>query len=799
MQLFGQDDIGQKYFILSLLVLGLSGVLSFGFNTVAEATGNTTYYVAPNGNDNHSGSESEPLQTIQTAINKAIAGDTIYVRGGIYHEEIRVTQSGTAQNPIRILAYEGELPVIDGEYSLPAGEAVNCSSMSPFHCFVYTPLVLLRASHIEFSGFKIVRSRGRGIGVASTTGSTTRDVLIDSCQVDGTRHASVNILDAEQIMLQNCDISHGADFAPYSRSSAELNWPVIVNVVRSDQVTIRRNKIHESWGEGVAAGRDSTNVTIEDNIIYDNYALQVYLHRSQDVILQRNLVYHSNAAPFHRGENPSECIVVNNESAFPTSLSTARIKIRNNVVTGCSRGISIWGNAGTDVLTTDIEVAHNITANSVRNDGNEPMGIYVHARVPLQNITITKNIVLQEDGIVASVPLNDQIDVDANLWSSLPTLGASSASDYVGDPELSNPYRALNAGYVQVDWFKPKVSSSAIQLEIGPFEYLEQAALDEPAVELPQLTPTQTDKPTLVPTSTQTPAQTDEPTLVPTPTQTPTLTDITTLVPQPTQTPAPETNNAPVDLSNPLIHYRFNGASGDSVQDDANHPGPLNLTIGDSTAVHWSEDGLTILEPVMIHSVSPATKLIDGCRSTNELSLLLWITPANSSQNGPARLISLSSDTTNRNFMIGQGLWGDLPTDLYHARLRTTETDNNGEPALNSDQGVVRTASRTHLVYTRKDNGEVKFYVNGTSTASGIVGGTFSNWDSNYTLHLANEASGERPWLGTYHEIAIFCHSLTANEVNELYTLSTVPPTERPNDPSGEPDFLSEIFLPIVN
>ena len=74
-----------------------------------------TYYVATTGNDNNSGTSIDaPLKTIQKAMNKAVAGDTVLVRGGTYREQVEATVAGTATSPINVFAYPGEVPVIKG-------------------------------------------------------------------------------------------------------------------------------------------------------------------------------------------------------------------------------------------------------------------------------------------------------------------------------------------------------------------------------------------------------------------------------------------------------------------------------------------------------------------------------------------------------------------------------------------------------------------------------------------------------------------------------------------------------------
>ncbi|KAF2125632.1 polysaccharide lyase family 9 protein [Dothidotthia symphoricarpi CBS 119687] len=76
-----------------------------------------TIYVAPTGSDSAAGSLAAPLKSIQTAVNKAVAGDTIFLRGGTYAltTNIQIKKSGTSAAPITLSAYQTEVPILDGE------------------------------------------------------------------------------------------------------------------------------------------------------------------------------------------------------------------------------------------------------------------------------------------------------------------------------------------------------------------------------------------------------------------------------------------------------------------------------------------------------------------------------------------------------------------------------------------------------------------------------------------------------------------------------------------------------------
>lgn len=76
-------------------------------------------YVSPTGSDSNPGTLAQPLATVQTAINTVSPGETIYIRGGTYHEEVSVSGlNGTASNPIVITNYQDEKVLFDGSADL---------------------------------------------------------------------------------------------------------------------------------------------------------------------------------------------------------------------------------------------------------------------------------------------------------------------------------------------------------------------------------------------------------------------------------------------------------------------------------------------------------------------------------------------------------------------------------------------------------------------------------------------------------------------------------------------------------
>jgi pectate lyase-like protein/List-Bact-rpt repeat protein/type IX secretion system substrate protein len=87
-------------------------VLCLMFVSVCAAT---QIYVSPAGSDSAAGTFAQPFRTIPHAVSVAVAGDTIYVRGGthVYSTTISISKSGTAPNRYYLFAYPGERPLLD--------------------------------------------------------------------------------------------------------------------------------------------------------------------------------------------------------------------------------------------------------------------------------------------------------------------------------------------------------------------------------------------------------------------------------------------------------------------------------------------------------------------------------------------------------------------------------------------------------------------------------------------------------------------------------------------------------------
>lgn len=217
-----------------------------------------------------------------------------------------------------------------------------------------------------------------------------------------------------------------------------------------------------------------------------------------------------------------------------------------------------------------------------------------------------------------------------------------------------------------------------------------------------------------------------------------------------------------------IAFYEFEEDGDEAVRDTSGVGEPLNLEIENAGAVNWGPGYIEVVRPTIVKAGHAAKKIIEACMESGELTLEAWIEPANMTQGGPARIVTLSRDGGNRNFTLGQS------GRQYEVRLRTTETSRNGIPSIATSERP-EAEGLTHIVYTYSASGERTLYMNGSREKTDTLGGNLSNWDPSYKFALANELSGDRAWLGKIHLIAVYARALSEEEIQKNHAVGPRP------------------------
>ncbi len=178
--------MSKKFVLVFLLIL-----LSFlsGNNLKAQ-----NIYVAPDGNDINPGTIIQPLYNLASAITKARAGDTIFVRGGTfaYNSTISISKSGTADTCFYIFAYGNERPVLDF-----SSQGVGSSNRG----------MRLTGSYWYIKGLDIKGAGDNGMEISGGSNN-----IIEFCSFYENRDTGLQLSNgASNNRIINCDSYYNAD------------------------------------------------------------------------------------------------------------------------------------------------------------------------------------------------------------------------------------------------------------------------------------------------------------------------------------------------------------------------------------------------------------------------------------------------------------------------------------------------------------------------------------------------------------------------------------------------------------
>jgi hypothetical protein len=217
-----------------------------------------------------------------------------------------------------------------------------------------------------------------------------------------------------------------------------------------------------------------------------------------------------------------------------------------------------------------------------------------------------------------------------------------------------------------------------------------------------------------------------------------------------------------------LVKYDFTETEGSVVHDRRGTSPILDLQIPDTSKVEWLNPGMRVKEATVLLTTSSRIKLDPGVFFSKGITIEAWVKPLNNTQDGPARIVTFSQDSANRNFTLGQS------GQYYEQRFRTSQNPDNGNnPALKStSEGIQATPRLQHVVYTRSETGAAIFYIDNRMVNSVSVPGDGSNWNTSYDFGLFNETNyptDARTWLGDIFLVRIYGDDLTSAEIAENF------------------------------
>jgi len=226
--------------------------LALALSSWAVAAQAATYYVAPGGSNSNPGTIAAPLQTLQKAHDIANPGDTIYMRGGTYpltDSAVQINRSGSSGNPITVINYPGENPILDGaSITTSYRSAIQFSNASWWH----------------LQGLEIKNAAAMGIYL---TGSSNNNI-IERCvthhnvriQLSGAGIQIVNPAGGNLIL--NNDSHHNGIYGTSGGDGIGNGSTALGNIIRGNRVWRNNDDGIDLWS--------SQHALVEDNWSWEN-------------------------------------------------------------------------------------------------------------------------------------------------------------------------------------------------------------------------------------------------------------------------------------------------------------------------------------------------------------------------------------------------------------------------------------------------------------------------------------------------------------------------------------------------
>ncbi|AXR16960.1 MULTISPECIES: right-handed parallel beta-helix repeat-containing protein [unclassified Bacillus (in: firmicutes)] len=376
--------------ILSFIIL----ILALPAPTFAQSNNNVTsgtdYYVSPAGSDLNSGTLNQPFATIQKAANIATEGSTIYIRGGVYNQKVRVTHSGASGAPITFQNYQNEKVILDGSKVKLEDDGL----------FTIEDKNYIQVNGLEFRNLKSTKVSETPIGIYIT--GTGSNIEIRNNYI---HHIEANVKNGN---------AHGiAVYGTSSNAQNNLNHIVIDNnevanlklglseaiAVNGnvDSFEVTDNKVHDNNNIGivlighegvspVAALDQARNGIVRNNIVHHNSSFNntsyneysadgIYVDGGKEIIIEQNQSYENNlgieVAIEHAGKSASQITVRDNT-------------ISNNIMSGIALGgyDSQQGYAENNTITNNI---------IYKNDTRDQESGQIELNYDTRNNVITNN------------------------------------------------------------------------------------------------------------------------------------------------------------------------------------------------------------------------------------------------------------------------------------------------------------------------------------------------------------------------------------------------------------------------
>lgn len=339
------------------------------------------YYVSLVGDNTNPGTKDKPWQTIQYAVDHVIPGDTIFLQGGTYQENVRISIFGERNRTITLTSLDDSLVIIDGgDGAALTGEAENWKIKNLQLTSKADRTLRVLANYWKIQKNKI-------IGAVYIWGNNN---IFEENEVDGTQHTGNengvmddgpsshnnlfkgnNIHDFELRGIWSQWLTHDNVFELNHISNITAVTGMCIDLDAASNVTyrhiVRGNIVHDCAQTGIEL-ENSYESLVENNIIYNTglEGIQIISYKGCTAGGENNEYGDANGEC--RGDNlntvvQQNLIINGGRVGGIVSYQAAGVKMYNNTVHGSSAGFYILGDAS---YANNWDVQGNIFSDNTR-------------------------------------------------------------------------------------------------------------------------------------------------------------------------------------------------------------------------------------------------------------------------------------------------------------------------------------------------------------------------------------------------------------------------------------------------
>ncbi|MED5016053.1 right-handed parallel beta-helix repeat-containing protein [Paenibacillus chibensis] len=420
---------GKTWMIAASIALLGTGIGSVQAPHAAAA--GTEYYVATSGSDSNAGTSASPWKTLQHAADAAGPGSTIYVRGGVYNEKLKITKSGSAnQGPITFTSYPSEQAVIDGSGLTVTGtegiiDIADASyiTVKGFEIRNFTTTknnVMPVGIYVHGAGGNLSLSNNKVHDIKNTSTPSGTDLLgrdahgiavygtkapdsIHDVTIDGNELYNLVLGSSESLVVNG-----NVDTFSVTNNKIHDNDNIGIDVIGFEGKS--PNTAYDQARNGFISGNEVYNISSNNNPSYgkklpnnSNAADGIYVDGGKDSVIERNYSYNNDIG-----------IEIASEHA---GKATSNITIRSNLVyNNRLTGIAMGGYDTKRGSTVNCKIVNNtLYKNDTLGDGSGQL----YVQYDTQNNTVVNNIFVASSSnvlIYNEYTKNSGNVVDYNLY-----------------------------------------------------------------------------------------------------------------------------------------------------------------------------------------------------------------------------------------------------------------------------------------------------------------------------------------------------------------------------------------------